>query len=111
MKTMEMKIDEVHFMLSHLMKDKPLVTGIEVVEYLGISSTGFMDIILDDSYRFPEAIHTKEKGSIFGCEWIFETVVSWKKRNSDTLAKYKSVSGDNIHERLEASYKKITGNS
>lgn len=109
MKTMEMKIDEVHFMLSHLMRDKPLVTGLEVVEYLGVNSLGFMDIIIDDTCHFPRAASLGRAENVFSCEWVFESVVSWKKRNSDTLAKYKNVTGD-VHERLADSYRKVKDN-
>lgn len=108
MEEMERKIDEVHFMLSHLMKSKPQITGLDVAEYLGIGSLGFMDIIIDDGNRFPKAISVKGS-SIFECEWWFESVSSWKKRNSDTLAQYKKDTGD-IHERIVESYRKVKDN-
>lgn len=108
MEEMERKIDEVHFMLSHLMKDKPMITGLDVTEYLGISSLGFMDIIIEGDRRFPNVINIKGS-SIFECEWWFESVSSWKKRNSDTLDQYKNVTG-NIHERLSESFRRIKEN-
>ena len=102
MKTMEMKIDEVHFMLSHLMKDKPFITGLEVMRYLGLNIMGFINLILDDDDNFPKAVRIEGKCSILECEWKFSRVAEWKRNHLSSVEYHKRAKVEGDHrERIK----------
>lgn len=111
MNNLESKVNEIHVMLTHLMKEKPYITGNDVKDYLGVNSLVFMDIIIDEDANFPKAVKIDGKSSIFECEWRFSTISSWKKKHGSVIEHYKNVKtkGD-INARIEASYNKVKEN-
>lgn len=112
MNNFESKINEIHVMLTHLMKEKPYMTGSDVKDYLGVNSLAFMDIIIDEDANFPKAVKIDGKISIFECEWRFSSIASWKKKYGYVVEHYQNtkVIGD-INARIKDSYNKVKNKS